>query len=141
MLLTNTIPLSTTTTVYCCIGVGPRDLPPVLVEPAAVMELGQVDLESTKSQAVQAKEAEALAEQGEDVVLALRLPGGAVDRQRFKVGTTVAFVKLTLSNAHPDLPMAKLTLKYKGKALIDPLSLSDCGIAVGGEADVEVLVG
>ena len=104
------------------------------------MELGAVDLETTKTQALSAKEAETIAEQGEDAVLALTLPGGATAKHSFKVGMTVAYVKLVVSNAHPDVPMAKMQLKYKGKALIDPLSLSDCGISAGSEAAVEVVV-
>lgn len=68
----------------------------------------------------------------------LQLPSGEQHRHKFKLGTTVAYVKLQIEQLY-SLPMAKQKLTCSGKSLIDPLSLSDCsGIAADGTSLVVV---
>jgi hypothetical protein len=102
----------------------------------ASMELG--NLEETRGAFVDAKNAESAQEQGGDVVLLLNVPQRGEQRHSFKMGATVAYVKLVVEQEY-GLPMATVVLKANGKALMDPLSLSDCpGFAPGQVVNVEV---
>lgn len=101
------------------------------------MELG-TNLEETRDAYQRAKDAENQAEQGEAVVLLLKTPSQGTHAHSFKVGVTVAYVKLLVEQSY-GIPMAKCVLKIAGKPLLDPLSLSDCpAIKPGGQVEVEV---
>ncbi|GAX81663.1 hypothetical protein CEUSTIGMA_g9091.t1 [Chlamydomonas eustigma] len=100
------------------------------------MELG--NLESTRGAYQNTKQMEADEEQGDEVTLVLKLPDGAYEH-RFKIGVTVAYVKLVIEKEH-GLAMDKTLLKLNGKLLLDPFSLCDCqGVAAGLKIDVEVI--
>lgn len=101
------------------------------------MELGR-DVESARTAYSSVKEQEALQEQGQEATLVLTLPSGETVPCKFKVGVTVAYVKLHLQEAH-GLDMSKVVLQMNGKRLLDPLSLLDCpGIAPGKTVEVQV---
>jgi hypothetical protein len=56
----------------------------------------------------------------------MQLPDGTQHTHTFKMGATVAYVKLQVEEAY-SIPMAKQKLTTgEGKTLIDPLSLADC---------------
>eukprot|EP00798_Chlamydomonas_sp_ICE-L_P007415 gene7415-544_t len=110
------------------------------------MELG--NLEAAREAAAIRKQEENLEEQGADVKLNMKLPDGsvkvaavargtlAVGTHTYAAGATVAYVKMTLEVY--SLTASSVVLKYNGRPLIDPLSLSDCGIQPGGGVDIEV---
>eukprot|EP00879_Flechtneria_rotunda_P007844 GHRR01008220.1.p1 GENE.GHRR01008220.1~~GHRR01008220.1.p1 ORF type:complete len:107 (+),score=13.62 GHRR01008220.1:129-449(+) len=102
------------------------------------MDLGQ-SLEGTRSRYEEEKEREMQAEEGGDVTLVVQLPDGTQHNHCFKMGATVAYVKLWIEQQH-DIPMDKQELiTSNGKTLIDPLSLSDCpGITVNNPSLVVV---
>ena len=101
------------------------------------MSLG-VDLEATRQQFTDAKAEELRQEEGDSVKLVLRLPDGVEAQHDFKLGHTVAYVKLEIEQKH-GLPMAQLQLKMGGKVLIDPFSLADiAAITPGGVNLVDV---
>lgn len=99
------------------------------------MELG--NLEAAREAAAIRKQEENLQEQGGEVTLKMKLPDGSVKVHAFAAGVTVAYVKMTLEQYALDI--SHVVLKLNGRALIDPLSLCDCGIQPGGEVDVEVV--
>uniref|UniRef100_A0A7R9YTT3 Ubiquitin-like domain-containing protein n=1 Tax=Chlamydomonas euryale TaxID=1486919 RepID=A0A7R9YTT3_9CHLO len=100
------------------------------------MELG--NLEETRDAFHDAKTKESQQEEGEEVTLVVNATGGP-HKMSFKVGVTVAYVKLALQQQY-GLPMATTQLKLNGRPLLDPLSLSDCpGISAGQEVSVEVI--
>jgi hypothetical protein len=102
------------------------------------MELG-VDLEGTRNQYLNTKAQEQHAEEGDSVDLVLQLPDGRESIQAFKLGHTVAYVKLVVEK-EAGIPMDKQRLVLNGKDLLDPLSLADCaGIAPGTNCMVKVL--
>lgn len=66
------------------------------------------------------------------------MPSGDQHTHKFKLGTTVAYVKLQIEQLY-NVAMAKQKLTCNGKTLIDPLSLSDCtGISAVGSSLVVV---
>mmetsp|Transcript_28701 Transcript_28701/g.52735 ORF Transcript_28701/g.52735 Transcript_28701/m.52735 type:complete len:104 (-) Transcript_28701:205-516(-) len=101
------------------------------------MELG-ADLENTKNTFNDLKHAEEVQEQGKDATLVFLLPNGESFRASFKVGVTVAYVKLVVEK-NTEIPCSKQILKINGKALIDPLSIIDCGVQPGSITDVTIL--
>ena len=101
------------------------------------MELG--NLEDTRGAFVQAKEEEARQEQGDSVVLVLRLPTGASGMHTFAAGVTVAYVKMVIEQTY-ELPANRTIIKLGARTLIDPLSLCDCGVQPGGKVEVDVLL-
>lgn len=55
-----------------------------------------------------------------------QLPDGTQHTHTFKMGATVAYVKLQVEQAY-NIPMSKQKLTTSaGRTLIDPLSLADC---------------
>lgn len=58
-------------------------------------------------------------EEGENCVLVLQLPDGSQHSHSFKLGVTVAYVKLQVQQLY-GVPMEKQLLQTGGKTLIDP---------------------
>lgn len=58
-------------------------------------------------------------EEGEDCTVVLQLPDGSQHSHKFKLGATVAYVKLQVQTAY-GVPMEKQQLQAGGKTLIDP---------------------
>lgn len=76
------------------------------------MDLGQ--LEGTKTQFLSTKEQEQHQEEGDNVNIVLQLPDGSEKHQTFKMGHTVAYVKL-LVEKEAGIPMNKQRLAIAGK--------------------------
>lgn len=88
------------------------------------MDLGQ--LEATKAAWEDERAKEIAQEEGQDCSIVLQLPDGTQHPHTFKMGATVAYVKLQVEQAY-SIPMGKQKLTTsQGKTLIDPLSLADC---------------
>jgi hypothetical protein len=66
------------------------------------MDLGH--LEGTRSQQCEAKQRELAAEEGDNVNLVLQLPDGTQHTHAFKMGATVAYVKLQVEQNY-SIPM------------------------------------
>lgn len=95
------------------------------------------NLEETRGAFAVSKEEETRLEAGEDVTLTFSFSGRDAYTASFKVGATVAYCKLMVSQ-HYSL-IGTTVLLVHGKALMDPLSLSDCpGIGGGQTVAVEV---
>eukprot|EP00877_Chromochloris_zofingiensis_P001250 jgi/Chrzof1/11125/Cz05g24200.t1 len=102
------------------------------------MDLGGNSLEGTKQQFSQAKAVEQQEEEGDAVHVIFQLQDGSKQETDFKMGHTVAFVKMQIEDA-AGIPMAKQKLTLAGKTLIDPLSLADCpGIKPGCTCTIDV---
>lgn len=102
------------------------------------MSLGR-DLEVTRATYAKLKQEEQQAEWGQDITLQFKLPNGEQSSINFKMGHTIACVKLELQKLH-GLPMHKTKLTLQGKLMIDPLSIADYPALFGPEpAVVEVL--
>mmetsp|Transcript_6206 Transcript_6206/g.17346 ORF Transcript_6206/g.17346 Transcript_6206/m.17346 type:complete len:104 (-) Transcript_6206:1988-2299(-) len=99
--------------------------------------MGSIDFEQTRAQAQGARCAEAYAHSGGDVSITFKLPDGTSATHSFKMGNTVEYVKAVIHKEH-DIPMAKQTLKFQGRVMIDPLSLVDIRGFEEGEKLVEV---
>lgn len=97
------------------------------------------DLEHTRSAFSAEKEKEAAEEQGVDAILLLQWPDNTVKTHTFKLGATVAYVKMFLEQTYA-VPMGRITLKVGDKTLMDPLSLSDCAGIKAGQTVVKVTV-
>ena len=75
---------------------------------------------------------------GEEAGVSFRLPDGTqTSPVNVQVGQTVMFLKAMLEKEH-GLKMASLELTLSGAVLIDPLSISDCGIGGGSSVVVDV---
>jgi hypothetical protein len=70
-----------------------------------------------------------------------QLPDGQQHTHTFKLGATVAYVKLVIQEAH-GLPMERVTLTPAtgGRPFIDPLSLADCPSIAAAATDGQCLV-
>ena len=87
------------------------------------MDLGQ--LESTKTKFLSAKEQEQHQEEGDNVNIVLQLPDGSEKAQTFKMGHTVAYVKL-LVEKEAGIPMNKQKLAISGKVGMHFPPVSSC---------------
>lgn len=67
----------------------------------------------------QEREREQMLEEGENCQLVLQLPDGSQHSHNFKLGATVAYVKLQVQQLY-GVPMEKQLLQTDGKTLIDP---------------------
>lgn len=102
------------------------------------MSLG-VDLEATRQQFNDTKQQELRQEEGDSVAVVLKLPDGVEQQHTYKLGVTIAYVKLDIEQKY-GYSLAGLQLRMNGKVLIDPFSLADCpGITVGGVNVIEVV--
>jgi hypothetical protein len=77
------------------------------------MDLGEI--EDTKTKFLSAKEQEQHQEEGDNVSIVLQLPDGSEKAQTFKMGHTVAYVKL-LVQKEAGIPMNKQRLAIAGKS-------------------------
>lgn len=100
----------------------------------------KVDLESTRFAYNSEKEQETREEEGQDVSVVFKLPGGKESQHPFKAGLTVAYLKLHLQQQY-GYAITSITLQMNGRTLLDPLSLSDCPSFQASAANViDVLV-
>ncbi|KAI8473308.1 MAG: hypothetical protein J3K34DRAFT_411589 [Monoraphidium minutum] len=87
------------------------------------MELGEA-LAGTREQYSDVKAREVNEEEGEQVQLLLRMPDGQALTRAFKMGHTVAYVKLQIEK-ELGLSLEKQQLDLGGKRLLDILCLAD----------------
>ncbi|GBF97792.1 hypothetical protein Rsub_10217 [Raphidocelis subcapitata] len=103
------------------------------------MELGAA-LGCTREQYSDVKAREVDEEQGADVQLLLKLPDGSAQPQRFRMGHTVACVKLAIEKEFGlSMERQQLVLEEGGRPLLDILCLSDYPQIKAGEANAVVV--
>lgn len=71
------------------------------------------------------REREQQLEEGENCQLVLQLPDGSQHSHSFKLGATVAYVKLQVQELY-GVPMEKQLLQTAGRTLIDPRECLEC---------------
>jgi hypothetical protein len=85
------------------------------------MDLG-VSLEGTRERQRGEREREQALEEGQDCTIVLQLPDGSQHTHVFKLGSTVAYLKLRIQQLY-EVPQERQVLRAGGKTLIDPCEL------------------
>jgi len=76
----------------------------------------------------------------DDVLVTFNMPGGVVHEQTVNAGETVQEIKRRLYASH-GLPFGSFSLFFRGRWLLDPLSLNDIdGLVESGKALIEVKI-